>query len=53
MSTQTTQWENVKLKKEVVDMLRSHKEETGIPITVFLERIILREIKPLPAKKKK
>ena len=38
-------WENVKMRKWVVNLLREHKEKKDTPILKFVERAVLKELK--------
>jgi hypothetical protein len=52
MSTKATEWENVKLKKSVVNKLRSYKKKTGLAISVFAEKAILNYLKQVKNEQK-
>lgn len=34
------EWESLKIDKKKLDALRKHKEETGVPIAIFVEKAI-------------
>jgi hypothetical protein len=38
-------WESVKLDKNVVDLVRAHKDKTFVPISVFIEQAIREKLK--------
>lgn len=44
MSTKTTEWENIKVRRSVVNKLRSHKKKTGVSIMAFTEKAILEKL---------
>jgi hypothetical protein len=44
-TTPPTVWESVRLNKEVVDLVRAHKEKTFVPISVFIEQAIKEKLK--------
>lgn len=54
MSTKSTQWENVKLPKEIVDKLRSNKDQTGVSMKAFIVMAISEKLTKasLPKKRK-
>lgn len=41
MSKKPIEWENVKVRKTIVDKLRTHKKETGVSIMAFVELAVL------------
>ena len=41
MTKKPTEWENVKVKKAVVNKMRSNKKKTGVSIMAFTEMAIL------------
>jgi len=44
MNNKATEWENVKIKKQIVERLRSHKKQTGVSITAFVEMAVLERL---------
>lgn len=46
------EYESVKIKKEIVEMVRENKKKTRISITGFFETLALKELK-LPKQKSK
>lgn len=49
MSKNTTdtasEWESVKLKKEIIDLVRQNKEKTGVPVSTFFEQAAFEKLK--------
>ena len=43
-------WENVKMRRWVVDLLREHKEKKDTPILKFVERAVLKELEKQKSK---
>jgi hypothetical protein len=39
------EWENVKMRKEVLALVRKNKEETFVPIIKFVEIAVLEKLK--------
>jgi len=37
-------YESVKLKKEIVDMIRENKKKTGVPIKVYIEMLVTKDL---------
>ncbi len=50
MFNSDNKYENVKLKKEIVAMVRKHKEKTGITIGRFIEISVLEKLLPMDKK---
>lgn len=49
MSTQKntqmpTEWENVKMRKALLQRLRKNKKDTGVPIITFVEKAVTKEL---------
>ena len=44
--------ESVKLKTEVVQLARDHKDKTGLPVKQFIERAVIEKSKRIKSKKK-
>lgn len=44
--------ESVRLNTDVVVLARKHKEKTGLPVKVYIERAIIEKDKRLKSKKK-
>lgn len=44
MSKKTTQWENIKVEKAIVNKLRSHKKKTGVSLMAFTRLAILEKL---------
>lgn len=40
MGKKIKEYENIKLSKKTVDKLRKHKKQTGIAISIFVEKLI-------------
>jgi len=40
MGNKKIEYESIKVNKEVVVSLREHKDKTGVPISVFIERLV-------------
>ena len=51
MSEKFYKWENVKVRKHILNKIRSHKKKTKLPIIAFVEAAILdkleKENKPI------
>jgi hypothetical protein len=44
-------WKSIKIDEEVLKLVEKHKQEYGVPVSVFIEKAILKEIKYVYNKK--
>lgn len=45
-----SEFENVKHRKEVVNLVRKNKKETGVPVSVFFDKAAIKELDRIKAK---
>lgn len=43
-NTRINGWENVKMRRQLVQRLRKNKQDTGVPIVTFVEKSVVEKL---------